>query len=208
MKKDSQPFREIIADRMQASADKDTFFRSDTATTLGSLIENTDPEWDVTDATIRILLSDMTDGFWARGAKKVRGYDKPTAGAAEDPAADHKIIDEILSGLILRAYRRDDFDTSLNLSQIQFRSRRRNALMDDNRQRIQRSSLDQRELRASALNKFKFLGQAIGCVILTTPATKHAIVDRTGKAILKLGTKCGDVGEKQFKKKIDNRLSD
>lgn len=203
-----QQFREIIADGMQDLADKDTFFRSNTAITLGKLIENTDPAWDVTDATVRTLLSDTTDGFWARGAKKIRGYDKPTAGAAEDPAADHKIIHEILNGLILRAYRDGDIGTSLELAQIQYRTRERNALMDENRERIQRSDLDQRELRASSLNKFKFWGQAIGCVVLTTPLAKnHEGVDRIGKGILKLGTKSGEIGAKQFTRKVYKRLA-
>ena|SRR3989344_1084054 len=209
MRKDAQPYREIIADGMQASADKDTFFRSDIAETLGRLIENTEPSWDVTDATVRILFSDTTDGFWARGAKKVRGYDKPTAGAAEDPAADHKIIDEILSGLVLRAYHDGDFETSIELSHIQYRSRERNALMDDSRKKIQESDVDQRELRASALNKFKFIGQAIGCVILTSPlAANHEAVDRAGKAILRIGTKSGEVGAKKFRRKVDSLTAD
>lgn len=204
----TQEIRESVADRFQQLADTDTFFRLHHAPLIGELIAHSKPGWEVARATTALVLTDSTDGYWARTAKTVRGYDVATEGAAKDPEADHLTIDSIMSGLIQRESIRDNRSVAVRIAQLQFRSQTRNQRMDENRQIIARHpEIDQRELRASSLNKAKMVFQVIGGVALTSPLAERSLGSHLGLGIMQFGTWLGEIGERQFRGKVQQLIA-
>ncbi len=200
--------REHVADRFQELADIDTHFRLNTAAAIEDLISQTSPGWDIARATAALVLTDSTDGYWARTAKIVRGYDKPTEGAAKDPEADHLTVKAIIDGLSFRARIRNENHTAVWLSQLSHRSDTRNNRMDENRATIaSHPDLDQRELRASTLNKAKMVCQVIGGVALTSPLYDKKLPRVAGIGFIQFGTWLGEVGEKKFRKKVNKLIA-
>lgn len=204
---DTQGLRERLADGFQSLADKDTAFRYDNADSIGGLVALTSPEWSVTIAVAGAIVSDKTDGFWATIAKKVRGYDVPTAGGEDDPKADHKLLENLLGGLMVRASRLDDQPTVKFLTDQLRRNHDRNGFMDQHRERIRDFGLDKTELRANGYNKAKMTFQAFGCLALSTPWSRYSLFRLGSRRLIALGTKSGEVGERKFAQKVDDLIA-
>ncbi len=204
--REGQNIKEELADALQVLADKDTAFRTENAEYIGELVAVTDPEWPTTYAVAGAFISDKTDGFWAKLAKRVRGYDVPTAGGEDDPLADHKLMEKLMGGLILRSMRMQDAKTAAKLSSYKRRTHARNERMNQNRQRIKESNIDQRELRANLFNKTKMVLQAGGCITLVSPLSNSAMIRRTALVAIGAGTKSSEIGEEQFRQKVDYLL--
>ncbi len=198
-----QAIRENLADGFQGLADKDTAFRDQHAEMIGEWIGESDPNWPATVALGAAIISDKTDGFWATVAKYVRGYDLSTLGGELDPIADHKLTEAMFNGMKTRAEKQGDATTTQKLESLVERTEIRNMKMDENRKRIHDFDLDKKELRASRDNKIKMVKQSLGGVALASPMSKNNHVRRVALSVIASGTKNGEKGEREFRKKVD-----
>ena len=199
---DPEVLRERLADGFQQLADKDTAFRLHNADSIGELVAATEPNWPDTVAVLGALASDKTDGLWATIAKVVRRRDVATEGGERDPEADHKLIQALLLGLKERAWQMDNEPTFEQLEYLAQRAKDRDERMDENRARIKEHGIDPKELRASTFNKAKFVLQAAGCAVLVSPLSKNRVIKRGAMQSIKAGIRSGEVGERQFRRKV------
>ena len=207
MEIDIQDIRERLADGFQGLADKDTLFRDEHAEMIGHLVAETDPDWSVTAAVAGAIITDKTDGLWAKTARKVRGYDIATDGGHLDPLADHKLLEGLLTGLICRAERLGDMRATVRLKDNLYRTRARNHSMDENRRKIHETDVDNRELRANTFNKAKMVLQSLGGLALSSPFSKNRYFKFVSLLAISAGTKSSEIGERKFRKKVDQLVA-
>ena len=82
--------------------------------------------------------------------------------------------------------------------------------MDENR-RIVRSypgDIDPKEVRASSLNKAKMVFQVLGGIAMASPLSEKPVTREIGLGVLQFGTWLGEIGERQFRGKVQRLVAE
>lgn len=191
------------AEALQQIADRLTAVREQSAPVLAAAVGLSRETWVVTAAVGASMLTDFLDGYYAKKATMVRGFDVPTDGGETDPRADHKLMQGLFTGLAVRALRQGRWLSSGLLASTLVVSNLRDARMDENRRRVNDLGLDRRELRANKFNKVKMFAQSLGAAALVSPLGRHCPVKSAALAAVTAGTISGLVGERKFRQKVD-----
>lgn len=197
------PEDRIRGEMLMHRADDLTEFRALTSPFVGVGIALTHSEYFVTAAVLAEIYTDYKDGSDARKGADILGVETSVDGAIEDPKADKILANSLMLGHLCRFVRRKDPVGAAIVAGNYFISRRRDDNMQNDRDLAIEHGVDP---KAIPINKLKFLLQMVGNTMLSSPLSRNKRIRMIGLSALSGGTAIGLVGERIFRRRVQNAI--
>jgi len=189
----------------QAVADGLTILRLHAAIPAGAITAITEPSIPTAAVHAGLWATDALDGRFAEKAQAAYPGLERTETSMRDPEADKRLFYGGLGGLMVRAVRSGDLETSVVVGTNMLVSALRDKAMERTRSLAETYRLP---TDATTINKRKTQAHAVASVLLASPLIGHKSMRRASLAALSAGTAMGVFGQLAYRAQTRKAIRD